>query len=109
LFRLNEWELKPEDIPKFRAGDVEPISHESLSKYMQRVVTAGIFPIVPATVNWFLEQSRIPFRFEDDATLEEMLAVMPAMTSAASKGDGTSGVGNSQSASGGDNNAENTA
>lgn len=109
LFRLNEWELKPEDIPKFRAGDVEPISHESLSKYMQRVVTAGIFPIVPATVNWFLEQSRIPFRFEDDATLEEMLAVMPAMTSAAGKGDGTSGVGNSQSASGGDNNAENTA
>lgn len=109
LFRFNEWKLPPEDVPKFKAGDVEPVSLDELGKFMQRTVTSGIYPIVPATVNWFLEQARIPYRFKDDATLEEMLAVMPAMTSRSGDGDGTSGTGDSQNASGGDNNTENKA
>ncbi|AGH32019.1 hypothetical protein VPIG_00162 [Vibrio phage PWH3a-P1] len=107
LFRLNEWKLSPEDIPKFRAGDVEPISLDELGKYMQRVISVGVFPIVPATVNWYLQQSRIPYQFPDDATTEDILSVMPTMTSNASKGDGTSGTGNSQI--NGDGNTENTA
>lgn len=107
LFRLNEWELAPEDVPKFKAGQVDPVSMDELGKFMQRTVTSGIFPIVPASVNWFLKQAGIPYQFKDDAKLEEMLAVMPAMTSAASKGDGTSGVGDTQSGSG--DGVENTA
>ena len=109
LFRLNEWNLEPQDIPKFKAGQVDPVSMDELGKFMQRTVTSGIFPITPASVNWFLSQSGIPYQFQEDATLEEMMKVMPAMSSAASKGDGTSGTGDSQNASGGDNNTENTA
>ena len=109
LFRLNEWKLAPKDIPKFRAGQVDPVSMDELGKFMQRTVTSGIFPITVPSVNWFLKQAGVPYQFDEDATLEEMMKVMPVMNSAAGKGEGSSGVGNSQNASGGDNNTENTA
>lgn len=109
VFRLNEWKLSPDDIPKFKAGQVDPVSMDELGKFMQRTVTSGIFPIVPSSVNWFLKQAGIPYQFPEEATLEDMLKVMPTMSSAAGKGAGTSGTGNSQNASGGDNNTENTA
>lgn len=109
LFRFNEWSLSPKDIPKFKAGDVEPVSLDELGKFMQRTVTSGIFPITASTVNWFLKQARIPYAFPEEATTEEMLAVMPVMSSRSGDGDGTSGTGDSQTVSGGDNNNENTA
>lgn len=109
IFRLNSWKLSAKDMPKLRAGDIEPVSFDELGKFMQRTVTSGIFPITPDTVNWFLKQARIPYQFPENATVDEMMKYMPAMTSNAGEGNGTSGTGNSQSASGGDNNTENTA
>jgi hypothetical protein len=105
LFRLNLWDISTEDMPKFKAGNVQDVSYDELGKFMQRTVTSGIFPIVPSTMNWFLKQAQIPYQFPEDATLEEMLAVMPQMTSNAGEGGGTSGTGNTQT--GGSNSATN--
>ena len=96
LFRLNEWNLSAKDMPKLRADGFE-ISIDELGKFVQRVGTSGYLPVVPEVINHILSTAGFPFKIPEDATKEELMALLPESTSAAGKGNGTSGLGNSHS------------
>ncbi|CAM0101311.1 hypothetical protein VPH166E361_0002 [Vibrio phage 166E36-1] len=99
LFKFNEWELPAGDIPKLKAGGFE-ISLDEFSKGIQRMGTAGFLPIVPEVINQCLQNLGIPYEVPEDATTEELMKILPQMTSSSGKGDGTSGTGSSQSGKG---------
>lgn len=99
LFRFNDWNLSYTDIPKLRAGGFET-SLDELGKFIQRVGTSGYLPVVPEVINHLLKSSGIPYTVPDNMTTDELRAILSENTSAAGKGDGTSGVGNSQSGKG---------
>ena len=45
LFRLNEWNLTQEELPKLRAGELSPNSMDEVSKMAQRLGSAGLIPL----------------------------------------------------------------
>ena len=109
ILMLNNISIDPSYYPKFKAGEIEPISLEEFSKMVQRMTSVGQLPITPELTNELLEKSGIDYRLPSDITDEEFNKMMAPYTSNASEGDGTSGTGDSQNASGGDNNMDNTA
>ena len=107
LFRLNEWNLSPDDMPKFKAGPVSPVSMDEAGKFIQRVGTSGYLPVVPEVINHFLSTAGIPYQVPEDMSTEELRKILSDNTSNAGEGNGTSGTGNSQT--NGDGNKENKA
>ena len=105
LFRFNQWNLSPEDMPKLKAGGFE-ISLDEFSKAVQRVGTSGFLPAVPEVINHILKTMQIPYRVPEDMPTEELKAILSENTSSAGKGNGTSGTGNTQAGRG--DGAENT-
>ncbi|AUR86328.1 portal protein [Vibrio phage 1.084.O._10N.261.49.F5] len=99
LFRFNEWELSPEDMPKLKAGGFE-VSLDEFSKAVQRVGTAGYLPVVPEVINHIMSTMDIPYRVDDDMSTEELRKLLSENTSNAGEGNGTSGTGNTQSGKG---------
>lgn len=106
LFRLNGWKLTHKQMPKIKAGEVQPVSIDENGKYIQRIASVGMMPLVPETVNHFLEVAGIKYRVEEGTPTEELREIMSNFTSNAGEGDGTSGTGDSQS--GGANSATNS-
>ena len=97
LFRMNEWKLDHTQIPKIKAGEIEPISADESGKFIQRVASVGMMPIVPETVNYFLKTAGVPYQVPQDMSTEELKEIMSNYVSNSGEGEGTSGTGNSQS------------
>lgn len=95
-FKLNGFNLDWKDIPKFKAGEIEPVSLDELGKFIQRAASVGFLPIVPEVVNDILSKGGIPYQVSEDMTSEELREIMSSYESNAGQGDGTSGTGDSQ-------------
>ena len=108
LFRLNEWDLSYDQVPKLVAGDIEPVSLEEDGKYFNRVMRS--LPAVPDVVNHLLAKQKIPYRVPEGTTPEEIRAMLFDFQeeSKVGTGEGSSGQGSSQSSgSQSDTNSEN--
>jgi hypothetical protein len=108
LFRLNEWNLSYDQLPKIVAGEIEEVSLDETGKFIQRVGTSGYLPIVPEVINHILKSANIDYRVSDKMSTEDLKLILSDNTSRSGEGAGTSGTGDSQS-SGNNNNMENTA
>jgi len=105
LFRLNGWELSPEDMPKVKAGDIEPISIDEFGKMLQRVAAVGLAPSRdPKFLNEIYSKLGLNYRFDKDATPESIQQFMSDNTSRASEGmqDSLPNGTGSSTATGGD-------
>lgn len=86
LFRLNGWELSPEDMPKVKAGDIEPISIDEFGKMLQRVAAVGLAPARdPKFLNEIYSKLGLNYRFDKDATPESIQQFMSDNTSRSSE------------------------
>lgn len=99
MFAFNQWNLSPLDMPKIEAGGFEN-SLEELGKFVQRVGTSGYLPVTPEVVNHLLKSAGIPYTVPEDMETEDLKAILSEKTSAAGKGNGTSGVGLTQAGKG---------
>lgn len=105
---LNGWLFDDEQMPRLDYKDITPASIEEVSKGIQRMITANAMSTSKELDKHLHRLLGIPEPTYDESEKipEEFLSVKK---SAAGKGDGTSGVGSTQAAVGGDNNSENTA
>ncbi|AUR92125.1 aldolase-type TIM barrel protein [Vibrio phage 1.170.O._10N.261.52.C3] len=110
LFRLNEWDLTIDQIPKIKAGDITPISLEEKGKYINRV--ARMLPATPYVVNMLLKDLGIQDRIEEDASADDIREMLFTFEDPSKVGisEGSSGEGDSQQGgSQSDTNSENKA
>jgi hypothetical protein len=110
LFRLNGWDLSPEDMPVVKAGAIEPLSIDEFGKMLQRIAAVSLAPTRdPKFLNEIYSKLGINYRFADNATPESIEHLMSDMTSRS--GDGlSSGLGNGvgdSTAKGGDRSTSN--
>ena len=96
LFRLNEWKLTSEELPKLVHGALSKISWDEYGKMVQRVGTAGYLPRNREVVNSVLKKMEIPYEVPSDMSQEDLFELLGQVTSAAGKGEGSSGTSNSQ-------------
>lgn len=107
LFRLNEWFLTEDEMPKLRAGELTPSSMDEVGKMAQRLGAVGLLPKKVAVINELLEKVGFKYRLPSDMSQEELEAVLSDMTSRS--GDGmTSGMPNSTSKVTGDTSSTNS-
>lgn len=105
----HEFDLSFEDLPKIKAGDVDKLSWDEISKFGQRLGAVGYLPKTPELINELLEKAGLDYRMDEDASMEDSMALLGDNTSRS--GDGMtsglgSGVGDSTS-SGGDRSSMN--
>ncbi|BAV80910.1 hypothetical protein [Vibrio phage RYC] len=106
LLRLNNIDYLEEDIPVWEHGEAQPISHDEYGKFVNRV--ARLLPATPDVCNAILKRMEIDYRVPEDASPDDIRAMMfefqdPSKTGT---GEGSSGQGSS-SQKNSDNNAEN--
>lgn len=108
-FRLNNFNLKWDEIPKFMAGEIEPVSLEELGKLWQRLGAAGMAPIKdPKFLNEVYSRIRFDYRFDENLSPEEVSELTSDVSSRS--GDGMKeGMpnGTGKSSSGGDDSVSN--
>lgn len=114
LFRLNEWDLTQEDLPRIKAGDLAPPSLDEVGKFVQRLAATSFLPRTVQVVNELLEKSGLSYRVPEGTSKEELDEMLiSAMQSKSGEGlktpfEGTSkGGGNSGNSS--DTNSDNAA
>lgn len=106
LLRLNRIDVNPEDIPVWEHGEVQEVSLEEFSKYIQR--TKLYLPLVPEVVNRILEVGKFNHRVDENMTTEELKEKMPeGVQDRSGESGGTSGFGDNQQSQ--DDNADNPA
>ena len=86
LFRLNEWKLSFEELPKIRAGDISPTSLDELGKWAQRLASGGLFPKAPEALNELYKKSGMKYQVPKDTPQDELNAILGAMTTKAGEG-----------------------
>lgn len=96
LFRLNGWKLPHNKLPKIKAGEIEPLSADESGKFIQRVASVGMMPLVPETVNYFLKTAGVPYQVPQDMSTDDLREIMTNYISNSGEGFGTSGTGSSQ-------------
>lgn len=108
---MNEafFNLSYEDLPKIKAGDVDKLSWDEISKFGQRLGAVGYLPKTPELINELLEKAGLDYRMDEDAPMEESMALLGESTTRS--GDGmTEGLGNGtgdSTTSGGDRSSMN--
>ena len=112
LLNLCGIRLSHKDMPRFKAGDIEPISLEEVSKMVQRVKSVNAF--LGTKEVWIETYEKLGYDTEHLQELsEEELQALSEMggkgESRAGESLGSSGTGNSQITTGGDNNLDNSA
>ena len=110
LMQINEIKLSYKDLPKIVPNEVEETSLDELGKFYQRLLTSNAIALTKENILQIQENLGFDTRHLEDKTEEELIAYMQALggqTSRSGDGQGTSGVGNTQMAVGGDNNLEN--
>jgi hypothetical protein len=104
LLRLNNIVIEDEsDRVVYKSGDIQPLSADEQGKFAQRVASVGMMPLVPETVNHFLEVMGSTYRVDENMSTEELREIMTNFDSSAGEGDGTSGTGDSQMSGAGSN------
>lgn len=112
LFRMNEWDLTEEELPKLRAGELTPISLEEFSKMIQRIGAVGLLPRTVEMVNEILGKTGFKYRLPKETTQEELEKILTSMTSKSGEGMETPHEGTRKSAgksNSSDNNSDNKA
>lgn len=112
LFTLNGW--IDEELPKFKAGDIEEVSMEEFSKLIQRVASVGLLEKDRPLLNRIREVGGIPLKPEDAPVDDENLTGAESKSGKGMEvgrsGNGTSRIGGKGSKQdGSSNNSENSA
>ncbi len=107
LLSLNNIDYDVEDLPKFKAGDITSVSLDEVGKFIQRVASVGMLPAVPPVFNEVLAKGGFDYRIDEEMSQEELHEISTGDTSRAGESKGSSGTGDSQMTSGGNNNMEN--
>ena len=94
LLDINGWNYKQSDLPKWKSGDVQPLSTEEFSKGVQR--TQNFIPYIPKVLNQVYKGIGIDFEWDDKLTPDEIRAFLPTYENNTGQSDGTSGTGNTQ-------------
>ncbi|MDF5713562.1 MAG: hypothetical protein PUP93_06655 [Rhizonema sp. NSF051] len=111
LFQLNGWST--EVMPEWCYGEVGKVSLDEISKFIQRTAAVGLIPKAPKVVNWLMDQASIPYKVDEDLSVEELSKQLTPETSNSGAGmvEGMSnGTGSSNGSSGDSStsNSENT-
>ena len=107
IMLINDITLSGKNIPKFRAGEIEPISSEESSKLVQRVKSVNGLVLTKEVILDYHKKLDLPIEELEDlslAELHELMSVVDKGDSRAGEGQGTSGTGDTQS---GGNNSNN--
>lgn len=108
LLELNGWEYEQKDLPKLRAGSIQPLSVEEFSKGVMRC--KGLMPVVPSVINQVLSGIGIDYEVDKNMSTEDLRELLPDYEDNTGLSSGQSGTGDSQSGgAGSDNNGENAA
>ena len=96
LLRLNGFtDEKPEDIPKYTHGEVQPTSLDEHGKYFQRVQRA--IPVTPSVVNSLLRKMGMEdAQVDENMSQEELKELLVLSGLELKQGNGSSGTGDSQ-------------
>ncbi len=96
LFRLNGWDISEEDMPKWKSGPIQDITHDEYGKFVNRV--ARLLPAKPEVQNKLLEKLGIDYRVDPVMSTEEIREDLFEFKepSKVGSGEGSSGTGNSQ-------------
>lgn len=113
LFRLNEWDIKQEDLPKIKAGEMSPASMDEVGKAVQRMASTSFLPRNVEVVNELLAKTGLSYRVPETTTKEELDELLGNMTSKAGEGmktpfEGTS-KGGGKTGNSSDTNSDNAA
>lgn len=84
IFKWNGWEV--EEYPKFAYGKVSPPSLEQMSSAGQRFGAVGLIPRTAETINYISSLWGNPYRFDEDATSEEIEKLLGQNESKAGSG-----------------------
>lgn len=107
IFELNGWDT--DVMPYFDYNNIEKISLDEVSKFVQRVSATGNLPKVAPVINWILDVADIPYRLDDDMPQEELLELLGSDTSRSGDGMAAGGLnGTSKGGGGTDNSVDNT-
>lgn len=109
LFEQNGWST--EVMPEFTYGDVSAESLTDISAFIQRTAAVGTFPRNRDTVNWVMQQAKIPYRVPDGTTQDELNEMLGQPTSRSGDGmaSATGGLNGTSDSVGGDNTVSNNA
>lgn len=107
LMKLNNWDYKASDMPKWKAGNVQKISADEAGKLVSR--TKSILPAHPDVVNYVLDMMDVDYRVPINTPVEVLREMLfDIQDNQGEDNGGTSGSGgNSQDNS--DVNNENAA
>lgn len=86
-FRLNGFKLKWDEIPKFKAGDIEPVSYDEMGKLWQRLSAGGMAPIKdPKFLNEIYSKLETTYRFDEKLTPDQVSELTSDVTSKSGEG-----------------------
>lgn len=109
LFRKNGWD--DTKTPKIKIGKLADIDMSVYAKAMQQLKATNLVPITPDNLNFISSVFNLPFRFDADATEDEIKKILQVEDEMQSRsGDGYSkgsGNGTSDFVSVDDNSASN--
>lgn len=109
LFRRNGWDETK--TPKIKIGKLADIDMSVYAKAMQQLKATNLVPITPDNLNFISSVFNLPFRFDADATEDEIKKILQVEDEMQSRsGDGYSkgsGNGTSDTVSVDDNSASN--
>lgn len=73
ILRINEWKVKPEDMPVWESGDIQPASTDETSKAGQRSAAVGLLPKNdPKFLNEYYKKLGYDYRFDEDMSPDEV-------------------------------------
>jgi len=96
LFALNGWST--EVLPYFTYGKIGSVSLDEVGKFVQRVAAVGMLPKDAHVINWLLAQADIPYRVDENMSVEELSKILTPLETGAAEGMASglpSGTGNS--------------
>lgn len=105
LFELNGWDTKV--MPYFDYNNIEKISLDEVSKFVQRVSATGNLPKTPKVINWIMDVADIPYRVDDDMPQEELLQLLGSDTSRSGDGLAAGGLDGTSTGGGSDRSTSN--
>jgi hypothetical protein len=93
LMKLNNWDYKASDMPKWKAGNVQKISADEAGKLVSR--TKSILPAHPDVINYVLDMMDVDYRVPIDTPAEVLREMLfDIQDNQGEDNGGTSGSGN---------------
>lgn len=107
---MNEFDLTVDEMPKIVAGEIDKASYDEVSKMVQRIISVGGFVPTKDNIIYYHQLLNFDTSLMEAMTEEELIKSMGSLVEGktrAGESNGTSGTGNTQNSTGGDNNMEN--